>query len=90
MNRLILAAPLALCLIAAGPPQAAKPTAAAQEKSGAMEHRAVPLTADWQKLSSLVAQWDGWMEEGGQRMDARLGGQPGRVRVRRRHEHRSR
>jgi hypothetical protein len=72
MNRLMLVAPLVLCLIAAGPPQAAKPMAAGQEKTAAMAIRAVPQTADWQKLSSLVGQWDGWMEEGGQRVDARL------------------
>ena len=77
MNRLMLAAPLALTLIAAAPPQAAKPMpakpmATGQEKAGAMAPRPVPQTADWQKLSSLVGQWEGWMEEGGQRVDARL------------------
>ena len=72
MNRLMLAAPLALALIAAPPPQAAKPMAAGQDKAGAMTHRPVAQTADWQKLSSLVGQWQGYMEEGGKRFDATL------------------
>lgn len=70
MNRLMLAAPLALALIAAAPPQAPTTKASVQEKAGAMEHRAMTQTPDWQKLSSLVGQWTGWMEEGGKRMDA--------------------
>jgi hypothetical protein len=72
MIRLILAAPLLLGLLVAGPPQAAKTMAAWQEKPGAMALRPVPQTADWQKLSSLVGQWEGWTEEDGKRMDARL------------------
>ena len=73
MNRLMLVAPLALCLIAAGPQQAAKPMAAGQTKAAAMAGpRAIPQTADWQKLSSLVGQWTGWMEDGGKKTDATL------------------
>ncbi len=70
MNRLMLAAPLALALIAAAPPQAAKPMAAGQEKPAEVTHRPMTQSPDWQKLSSLVGQWAGWMEEGGKRMDA--------------------
>ena len=70
MNRLMLAAPLALALIAAAPPQAPTIKASGQEKAGAVEHRPMTQTPDWQKLSSLVGQWTGWMEEGGKRMDA--------------------
>ncbi len=72
MNRLMLATPLALCLIAAGPPQAAKPMAAGQDKPAVMGLRPVPQTEDWRKLSSLVGAWQGRVEEGGQRMDARV------------------
>jgi hypothetical protein len=56
MIRLILAAPLLLGLLVAGPAQAAKTMAAGQEKPGAMALRPVPQTADWQKLSSLVGR----------------------------------
>ena len=41
-----------------------------QEKAGAMKMSAVPQTAEWQKLKTLVGSWEGTMEEGGQTMPA--------------------
>jgi hypothetical protein len=43
--------------------------ASAQEK-GEGKKSVVPQTPEWQKLTSLVGQWEGSMEEGGQQMPA--------------------
>jgi hypothetical protein len=48
------------------------PTARAQEQGGAMAARPVPQTAEWQKLRSLVGQWEGWVEEGGKKAETRV------------------
>ena len=43
--------------------------AAAQDKA-AMKMSAVPQTPEWKQLSALVGEWEGEMEEGGQKMPA--------------------
>jgi hypothetical protein len=43
--------------------------ALAQDK-GAGKQSVVPQTPEWQKLKSLVGQWEGNMDEGGQQMPA--------------------
>jgi hypothetical protein len=44
----------------------------AQDKGAAMKTSAVPQSAEWQKLRSLVGEWEGTMEEGGTKMPATL------------------
>ncbi len=45
------------------------PAAVAQTK-GESKSSVVPQTAEWQMLKSLVGRWEGFMEEGGQKMPA--------------------
>jgi hypothetical protein len=40
------------------------------DKSPAMKMSAVPQTPEWQRLKSLVGNWEGTMEEGGKTMPA--------------------
>lgn len=54
---------LVVCLAAL--PAASNPQQKAQEKQSV-----VPNTPEWQKLKTLVGQWEGSMEEGGQKMPA--------------------
>lgn len=43
---------------------------AAQNKPAApMDHTPVAQTPEWQKLGTLVGQWTGFMEEGGQKLE---------------------
>ena len=73
MNRLMLVAPLALCLIAAGPQQAVKPMAAGPAKAAEMAHRAAPQSSPTGRSSARwSAEWAGWMEDGGKRTEATL------------------
>jgi hypothetical protein len=66
MTRWMLAGALALAVaLPAGPT-----TARAQDKP--MGPKPVAQTPEWQKLRTLVGQWDGWVEEGGKKMDARV------------------
>ena len=52
--------------------------AQAQDKGAAMKTSVVPQTPEWQTLRSLVGNWEGTMEESGQKMpatvDARMTG----------------
>ncbi len=71
MKKLIFVAPIVVALIAAASLLAGNPLAAGQDKPSAMPGaRPVPQTAEWKKLSSLVGQWSGWMEDSGKRSDA--------------------
>lgn len=45
------------------------PAGVAQDQ-GASKASVVPLTPEWQKLKSLVGQWEGSMEEGGKKTPA--------------------
>ncbi len=42
--------------------------AAPQDKSAGMKMSVVPQTAEWQKLKSLVGEWDGVVEQGGKQV----------------------
>jgi hypothetical protein len=57
-----------LCLAVLGLAAAA---ALAQDK-GEGKKSVVPQTAEWKKLTSLVGQWEGTMEDGGTKMPATL------------------
>lgn len=64
------ACPVALATVIMIGPLATRP-AEAQEKPGrAMALRPVPQTPEWQKLRSLVGDWEGTFEEAGQKMAA--------------------
>ena len=45
-------------------------TAALAQEKGEGKKSLVPQTAEWKKLTSLVGQWEGTMEEGGTHMPA--------------------
>lgn len=45
-------------------------SAAAQDKPAAMKMSAVPQSAEWKQLLTLVGSWEGTMDEGGQKMPA--------------------
>jgi hypothetical protein len=46
--------------------------AASAQNKGEMGSSVVPQTPEWQKLKSLVGQWEGFMEEGGKQMPAEV------------------
>jgi hypothetical protein len=68
-SRIAFAAVLAAMLVVApsGPG-----SVRAQEKGGGMAFRPVAQTPEWQKLRSLVGAWDGWVEEGGKKLDTHV------------------
>jgi hypothetical protein len=66
MTRRMFAGAIALAVVL----PVALATARAQEKG--MGPRPVAQTPEWQKLRTLVGEWEGSVEEGGKTMDARV------------------
>ena len=74
MKRFVLPVAIALALVAG----VVAPLASQDKTEGGMALRPVPQTPEWQKLRSLVGQWEGSVEEGGKtqttRVDVRMTG----------------